>query len=59
MNFMVSGTENGLENSIPKIKEREGNEKKCSQKSVPEIREQAVLLTQEHYDGDVMLRADQ
>ena len=59
MNFMVSGTENGLENSIPKIKEREGNEKKYSQKSVPEIREQAVLLTQEHYDGDVMLRADQ
>ena len=59
MNFMVSGTENGLENSIPKIKEREGNEKKYSQKSVPEIREQAVLLTQEHYDGDVMLTADQ
>ena len=33
MNFTVSETENGLENSIPKIKEREGNEKKYSQKS--------------------------
>ena len=28
-------------------------------KSVPEIREQAVLLAQEHYNGDVLLRADQ
>ena len=59
MNFMVSGTEKGLENSIPKITEREGNKKKYSQKSVPEIREQAVLLAQEHYNGDVLLRADQ
>ena len=44
---------------FPKLRNEKGMKKKYSQKSVPEIREQAVLLTQEHYDGDVMLRADQ
>ena len=33
MTFEGSGTGTGIENSIPKVREREGNEKKHSQNS--------------------------
>ena len=58
----------GTKKPIPKISDRKGMKKSVPKlgtsgrgmkKYVPDIREQAVLLTQEHYDGDVMLRVDQ